>query len=706
MFEELGEEELKELEKIKRESAALRLKLGFSTIGVLSLCHVMIDCFMYGFYENYKICIFNTITFIMSLFFLIKLKNCTDRFLIVAAIFITEIANVDLGILAVYFFPTCLGIISQISVLNFIFYHSFLHRSIVVMLLYAAKQSFVWIFYFLTFFDMGKCGIVICVMAAINLYLFYFFILYFDYLKDLSICNSQMKVKVIHKNILSIVEAISDYILVIDKSETIIFANTSAKNLIQNGSARSYFTKNHYYRNYLSNSPKSIFSEINDLFSYPLNTELNFGIFENNSKLYEWSGKLIEWDNKTSIILCGRDVTRLVKLEKEYNESQYKSALLRTVSHELRTPASAVISITQIIESSEKLSPENIERIEIIKNSCNYQLCLINDLLDYAQILSGTLKISKTFFSINQLVTDCAKIIKIQLYEKDIRLELITNSLPEVIFSDPYRIKQILLNLLSNARKFTIKGMITLEVIYDKDIITIKCKDTGIGISNEKFSSLFIPYGKFECSSQINPQGAGLGLAISNMLVKELGGEGIIVESELEKGSCFSFSIPTQLQQNLPLVEIPDEDAKIAVPFISIKTILHKNEVLIVDDMYFNIMALTHLLKSEGISCSYALNGEEAIEKIKSSKFSCILMDCEMPILNGWETTKKLRELYVSGNISSIPPIIACTSHTSEHIKDLCIEVGMDDLIVKPCQTEILIRKINHWMLMEKYIDS
>ncbi|OMJ70660.1 hypothetical protein SteCoe_31304 [Stentor coeruleus] len=706
MIPKIGKEELSELRKIKSASTNLRLRLGFIAGIIATSCHIILDIAIVGFYESFKLSLFNLSVFILCLCFLFKLENCSERFLIISTLSITEISNLIIGILAIVFYPKCIGIFSQISVLAFIFYNTVLPVSGKTLLFLAAKQTAVWTFYFLVFFDMGNGGIVITIIGPIQLYLFYFFTLYFDYLKDISICKSQMKVKSMHTNIFSIVEAISDYVLVIDKLETIIFANTSAKNLIQNGSAQTYFSKNYYYRKYLSNDSKDIFSEIKNLFACPLNTELNFGIIESNSELYEWSGKLIEWDNQASIILCGRNVTHLVKLEKEYNESQYKSALLRTVSHELRTPVSAVISIAQIIESTEKLSSESKERIEIIKNSCNYQLCLINDLLDYAQILSGTLKISKTFFNINQLLIDCIKIIKIQLQEKDVRLELITNTLPKTIFSDPYRIKQVILNLLSNARKFTIKGMIILEANYDKNIITITCKDTGIGISKEKISSLFIPYGKFECSSQLNPQGVGLGLAISDMLVKELGGEGITVKSELEKGSCFSFSLPTQSLQNTLLVDIPDEDTKIAVPFISIKTILHKNEVLIVDDMYFNVMALSHLLKNEGISCSYALNGEEAIEKIKIKKFSCILMDCEMPILNGWETTKKIRNLYIKGVIASIPPIIACTAHTSEHIKNTCFEAGMDDLIIKPCQTEILITKINQWMFKFRNCDN
>ena len=141
--------------------------------------------------------------------------------------------------------------------------------------------------------------------------------------------------------------------------------------------------------------------------------------------------------------------------------------------------------------------------------------------------------------------------------------------------------------------------------------LLIKCIDTGIGISPEKTNVLFTQFGRIDDTFSINPQGVGLGLAISNMLVKELGGDGIKVVSELGKGSCFSFSISLKEIQG-SLLEIPEENIKIIIPSIFIKSLLNKIEVLIVDDTYFNVMALMQILKTEGINCSYSLNGEDA----------------------------------------------------------------------------------------------
>ena len=402
------------------------------------------------------------------------------------------------------------------------------------------------------------------------------------------------------------------------------------------------------------------------------------------------------------MVLYGRFVTHIIQLEKDSTENQYKSALLRTVSHELRTPINAVIVMTEMIRTSERISKETEDRLDIISGSCTYQLCLINDLLDYAQIIAGCLKISKIPFNITNILTECLNLIKIQLQGQEIIIRLTTLNLPETIISDPYRIKQILLNLLSNAKKFTIKGFISLEAEWTNKQLLIKCIDTGIGISAEKTNVLFTQFGRIDDTFSINPQGVGLGLAISNMLVKELGGDGIKVVSELGKGSCFSFSISLKEIQG-SLLEIPEENIKIIIPSIFIKSLLNKIEVLIVDDTYFNVMALMQILKTEGINGSYSLNGEDALIKIKKKQFSCVLMDCEMPILDGWETTKQIYQLSLNHEISIVPPIIGCTSHSSELIRIKCLEVGMNDVIVKPCQKEIMIYKIKFWIEKSKF---
>ncbi|OMJ91105.1 hypothetical protein SteCoe_6362 [Stentor coeruleus] len=701
MFFDKTTEEGKILESIRVHSAYKRLIIGMWSAIILSSIHLTLELIFNGIFTNFK-GKFPIIFVLAYNYYLIgKIHQQSKQVTMVFIMIVTELAQIVSPCLAFAYYPDSLIPYAQLSVLLFVFYQSFMFTNIKILAFFSVKQIVTWgafgyYYGMITFSDPFPF-----IIGTSAVCIFYFMTTYCEYLKDVHLCKSKLKVQRMHKNILSIVEAISDSIIVLSKKNEVIFTNTSAKELLSNKPPDDFFSEFKYYRKYnqIKDLQDNLFSNIKELFICSLGDEMNFGIVYKDKELIEWRGKLIEWDNQLSIILCGRNVTHLVKMEKESVENQYKSALLRTVSHELRTPTSAVISITQIIESSNELSKENVERLDIIKNSCTYQLCLINDLLDYAQILSGCLKISKIFFNMNELLLDCLKIISIQLQERNISIELVSNELPETIYSDPYRIKQIILNLLSNARKFTMRGSIVLEAFYTCDTFRIQCMDTGIGISEDKIPLLFKQFGKVEDSVNLNPQGVGLGLVISNMLVKELGGEGITVKSEVGKGSCFSFSIPMQTTSNSSISDIAEENAKVIVPSICTKTIHSKNEILIVDDTYFNIIALVSVLKTEGILCTYAFNGQDALNKVKEKQFSCILMDCEMPVLDGWETTIKIHELFESKEINFIPPIIACTAHTTEVIKIKCTQSGMDDIIVKPCPTEILISKLKYWML-------
>ncbi|OMJ90497.1 hypothetical protein SteCoe_7084 [Stentor coeruleus] len=698
-------EEAKILDKYKQNSIRKRLEVGFICGCSIPIFHIIHDIFFNGLHTNYAL---RAVLLGMSLYYYYFMKIMQKKpnsYVMTIAFMLTEFGNLTMGVMGILFYRECLVFYSQTSALLFVYFESFLILSIKTLVIMAVKQTIIWAFfsYWTSGFNFSDPAPYVTGIASV--FMLYFFIAYFDYVKDIKLCKSKIKNRNMHKNILSVVEAISDCVMVLDENFNIIFANTCGKSILNNKSPHDFFTNSEYYRKYFNTiiCNINIYSDLHILYNSNLDTEMNFGILHHNDELFEWKGKVIKWNEKLSIILCGRNVTHVVKMEKESNESQYKSAILRTVTHELRTPASAVISIVQLIETSQQLSLDNIERLDIIKNSCYYQLCLINDLLDYAQVISGCLKISNIYFNIQQMLMDCIKIIKIQLHEPTVMLNLITKNLPDLIYSDPHRIKQIILNLLSNARKFTIKGTILLEISYEKSWLIIKCIDTGIGIQKDKFEMLFVPFGKIECSKDINPQGIGLGLVISDMLAKELGGEGIKVESEVNKGSCFSFSIPVTGGSNPDDSDIAEENSRVNIPSIYTKSMLFKDEVLVVDDICFNAEAMTQMLRSQGIKTSYVLNGEDAINQLKDKKYSCVLMDCEMPIMDGWETTRKIRQLYEKKYIKYLPPIIACTAHTSEVIILKCKEAGMDDAIIKPCLIEVLISKIRYWINKKEF---
>ncbi|OMJ94447.1 hypothetical protein SteCoe_2346 [Stentor coeruleus] len=693
-------EEGKILDAIKKDTIHERLASGLLCGIIIPLIHLFSDAYYNGLNNNYSLKFMMIAMSLNHYFFRKSLPSRSKTFVLMISIAVTEISNIAMGALAVFYFPECLVFYSQTSALIYVYHEGYLISSTFFLCLLAAKQTAIWTFYTYAYSGFQLKETSAYIAGIICLFLLYFFIGYYDYKKDISLCKSKLENQTMHKNILAVVDSISDSILIIDQSNDIIFANSCGKKLVNSPSASKFFKGKKYYRCYCekTNNDKKVIKDINLLFKTSINTEVCFGILHQQNELYEWKGKLIFWNNKESIILCGRNVTHLVNMEKESSESKYKSALLRTVSHELRTPTSAVISLTQIIESSERFSPENAERLEIIKDSCSYQLCLINDLLDYAQILSGCLKITNIFFNMHQLCLDCMKIIKVQLNEKAVKLEFCAKNIPDLIYSDPYRLKQVILNLLSNARKFTKKGRIVLDLSYEKCNVIVKCKDTGIGIAKDKIKELFVPFGTLESSQTMNPQGVGLGLVISNMLIKELGGIGIKVESEVGIGSCFSFYIHADCESSNTNSDVAEENIKVSIKSIYPKTILKRNEILIVDDTNFNILALTQILKNEGFLCYSAMNGEDAINFVRTRDFSCVIMDCEMPIMDGWEACKKISKMFEENIIKKIPPIIAYTAHTSDFIMNKCKEAGMKDVIIKPCTSEDLLSKVKCWI--------
>lgn len=356
-----------------------------------------------------------------------------------------------------------------------------------------------------------------------------------------------------------------------------------------------------------------------------------------------------------------------------------------------------MLSMAELIMDDPKVSQENKERLDIIYCSCSYLLCLINDLLDYSQIVAGCLKVSSIQFDLNSMVEECFKTIQIQLRNKSIDLKLIKTQVPDFIISDPNRLKQIILNLLGNSVKFTLEGSITLEIQGSGNKLLFAVKDTGVGIPSEKIPSLFRQFGKLEQTLALNPQGAGLGLFISNMLTFKLGGSGISVVSEQGSGSCFSFEIT--LEENHCE---KDAELKKSKKNNQVCGDLAGSTILIIDDTPFNVMVMQQILEKEGFVIENSNNGQDGIEKVMAKAYDLIFMDCEMPIMDGWETTKQLKILKDSSKVEKLPIIIGYTSHNYSNIIEKCKEVGMDDVIIKPYPREKLIKRVKKWIKSRK----
>lgn len=390
----------------------------------------------------------------------------------------------------------------------------------------------------------------------------------------------------------------------------------------------------------------------------------------------------------------------MYELEQIKKVSDFKSVLLRTVSHELRTPLNAMTSLVFILKK-EEIEEGKCAKLRVLGNSCDYLLLLINDLLDFSQIVNKTLSIVPQRFSLQKLVISTIELMRLHVESKGLTIDFSLPNLTIKITSDPNRLKQILFNLIGNAIKFTRVGSIHLVVHCQFKKIKFQIIDTGVGIPADKIAFLCNdPFVKIEEHlASLNPQGCGLGLFISNMLVVKLGGSTIKIKSRVGSGSEFSFSLPYDDTEPERDPADGQGNSESALELFNILPITPQGPVLIVDDGAFNQFTFASQLESVGFPYDQAYNGVEAIEKVLKRErmkqfYCCILMDCDMPILDGWETTSRLLQMQSYGKILNLPQIIGITGYTTADERQKCLQVGMVDILTKPCTQKQLIQTI------------
>jgi signal transduction histidine kinase/DNA-binding response OmpR family regulator len=379
--------------------------------------------------------------------------------------------------------------------------------------------------------------------------------------------------------------------------------------------------------------------------------------------------------------------------------NQAKSIFLSNMSHELRTPLNAILGFSQLMKDDHNLSVENRENLNIILHSGEHLLSLINEVLELSKIEAGQINLNESVLNLHELLYSLKSMLQIKATEKKINLVFdIEQKLPEFIISDESKLRQIFLNLISNALKFTKKGDITLTAkLVNENQIFFSVKDTGMGIKSEELNKLFTPF--FQTESGIkSKQGTGLGLLISRQFVQLMGGE-MKVESEFNHGTLFYFTI-----NFISICSLPKNKVLSTQKIIGLAENTPIYRILIVDDHDINRLLLNRLLKPLGFAIKEAVDGREAVEVTKAWHPDFIWMDIGMAEVNGYEATKLIRQY--SENTNYKPVIIALTAHAFMEEKTDILKAGCDDVVSKPFVTQVIFDKLQEFLNLKYVYES
>jgi len=363
------------------------------------------------------------------------------------------------------------------------------------------------------------------------------------------------------------------------------------------------------------------------------------------------------------------------------------------MSHEIRTPMNGVIGMNQLLART-SLTPEQRHYVEVAEDSGRILLALIDDILDLSKIESGKIVLERATFNLGDTVEDVVRLLSVQAGAKGLHIEArVSPKIPRLVRGDAHRFRQVLTNLCANAIKFTAEGAITVEAEPANPNgsareVRFRVSDTGIGIDEDKIPALFTPFFQADASTTRRYGGTGLGLAICRQLVEKMGGR-IGVESRKNQGSTFWFTLAFDEAEAQPRVPATVERKESADgPAEG-----HGETILVAEDNFTNREVILAQLKKLGYTAHAVSNGAEAVEACGHRHYDVVLMDCAMPVMDGYEATRRIRQSS-HGQI----PIIALTASAMAPDRERCLAEGMDDYLAKPVELPRLAKTLARWV--------